>query len=46
MEGWSEPAATNAPVQDEVVLVVLGMTQKHILFFMVFFFFVFFFPYV
>jgi hypothetical protein len=24
----------------------LGMTQKHILFFMVFFFFVFFFPYV
>jgi hypothetical protein len=32
MEGWSEPAATNAPVQDEAVLVVLGMHQKHILF--------------
>ncbi len=30
--GWSEPAATNAPVQDEVIQAVLGMNQKHILF--------------
>jgi hypothetical protein len=29
--GWSEPVATNAPVEDEVVQVVLGMNQKHIL---------------
>jgi len=29
---WSEPAATNAPSQDEVVPIVLGMNQKHILF--------------
>jgi len=28
--GWSEPAATNALVQDEAVQVVLGMIQKHI----------------
>ncbi len=27
--GWSEPAATNAPVQDEAVQAVLGMNQKH-----------------
>jgi hypothetical protein len=32
LKGWSEPAATNAPVQDEVVQVILGMNQKHILF--------------
>jgi hypothetical protein len=31
-EGWSEPLATSAPVQDEVVQVVLKMNQKHILF--------------
>ncbi len=31
-EDWSEPAATNALVQDEAVLLVLGMNQKHILF--------------
>jgi len=30
--GWSEPAATNAPVQDAAVQAVLGMNQKHILF--------------
>jgi hypothetical protein len=30
--GWSEPAATNALVQDEAVRAVLGMNQKHILF--------------
>ncbi len=30
--GSSEPAATNAPVEDEAVQVVLGMNQKHILF--------------
>jgi hypothetical protein len=30
--GWSEPIATGAPVQDEVVQTVLGMNQKHILF--------------
>jgi hypothetical protein len=30
-EGWSEPAATNAPVEDEAVEPVLGMNQKHIL---------------
>jgi hypothetical protein len=30
-EGWSEPAATSAPVQDEAVQAVLGMNQKHIL---------------
>jgi len=30
--GWSEPAATNAPVQNEAVQAVLGMNQKHILF--------------
>jgi hypothetical protein len=29
--GWSEPAATNAPDQDEAVQAVLGMNQKHIL---------------
>jgi len=29
--GWSEPAAKNAPVEDEAVEVVLGMNQKHIL---------------
>jgi len=29
--GWSETTATNAPVQDEAVQVVLGMNQKHIL---------------
>jgi hypothetical protein len=26
--GWSEPAATSAPVQDEAVQAVLGMNQK------------------
>jgi hypothetical protein len=31
--GSSEPAATNAPIEDEVVQAVLGMNQKHILFF-------------
>jgi hypothetical protein len=31
-EGWSEPAATSAPVQDEAVQAVLGMNQKHIRF--------------
>ncbi len=30
--GWSEPPATNAPVQDEAVQAVLGMNQKHTLF--------------
>jgi len=30
--GWSEPAATSAPVQDEAVQAVLWMNQKHILF--------------
>jgi len=30
--GWSEPAATSAPVQDEAVQALLGMNQKHILF--------------
>jgi hypothetical protein len=29
--GWSEPAAINAPVEDEAVEPVLGMNQKHIL---------------
>jgi hypothetical protein len=29
--GWSEPAATNAPAEDEAVEVVLGMNQNHIL---------------
>jgi hypothetical protein len=31
-QGRSEPAATNAPVQDEAVQAILGMNQKHILF--------------
>ncbi len=31
-EGWSEPAATSAPVQDGAVQAVLGMNPKHILF--------------
>ncbi len=30
---WSELAATNAPFQDEAVRTILGMNQKHILFF-------------
>jgi len=30
-EGGSEPAATNAPCEDEAIQVVLGMNQKHIL---------------
>ncbi len=30
--GWSEPAATNAPVENEAVQAVLGMNQKPILF--------------
>jgi hypothetical protein len=30
--GWSEPAATNALVQDEAIEAILGMNQKHILF--------------
>ncbi len=29
--GWSEPASTNAPVEDEAIQVVLGMNRKHIL---------------
>ncbi len=29
--GWSEQAATNAPIEDEAVEAVLGMNQKHIL---------------
>ncbi len=29
---WSEPIATNAPIQDEAVQAVLGMNQKHSLF--------------
>jgi hypothetical protein len=32
VKGWSEPAATCAPVQDEAVQAILGMNQKHILF--------------
>ncbi len=28
---WSEPASTNAPVENEAVQVILGMKQKHIL---------------
>jgi hypothetical protein len=28
--GWSEPAATNAPVEDEDVEAVFRMNQKHI----------------
>jgi hypothetical protein len=36
---WSEPAATNAPVEDEVIEVVLGMNQKHILPFQNYWFF-------
>jgi hypothetical protein len=39
IKGWSEPAATNAPVEDEVVEAVLGMNQKHILPAQSFFFF-------
>ncbi len=31
-QGWSEPAATSAVVQDEAVQAVLTMNQKHILF--------------
>jgi len=27
-EGWSEPAATNAPVQDEAVQAILGMNPN------------------
>jgi len=30
--GWSEPATTNAKVQNEAIQAVLGMNQKHILF--------------
>jgi hypothetical protein len=30
LPGWSEPAATNAPDEDEAVQAVLGMNQKHI----------------
>jgi len=30
--GWSEPGSTSAPVQDEAIQAVLGMSQKHILF--------------
>jgi hypothetical protein len=29
--GWSEPAATNAPVEDQAVQAALGMNQKCIL---------------
>jgi len=29
---WSEPAGTNAPVEDEAVQAILGMNQKPILF--------------
>jgi len=29
--GWSQPATTNALVEDETVEAVLGMNQKHIL---------------
>jgi len=29
--GWSEQAAINASIEDEVVQAVLGMNQKHIL---------------
>jgi hypothetical protein len=28
--GWSEPATTNAPVEDEAIQPVLGMNQNHI----------------
>jgi hypothetical protein len=31
IRGWTEPAATNAPVKDEAVQAILGMNQKHIL---------------
>jgi len=27
--GWSEPAATNAPVEDETIQAVLGMNHKN-----------------
>jgi hypothetical protein len=29
--GWTEPADTNAPVEDEAVQAVLRMNKKHIL---------------
>jgi len=29
--GWSEPAATSAPVQDEAIQAILRINQKHIL---------------
>jgi hypothetical protein len=28
---WSEPGATNAPIEDEAFEAVLGMNQNHIL---------------
>jgi hypothetical protein len=31
-KGWSEPATTNALIEDEAIQAVLGMNQKHILF--------------
>jgi hypothetical protein len=31
IKGWSEPTATNAPVEDEAIEAVLGMNQKYIL---------------
>jgi len=31
VDGWSEPAATTAPVEDEALGAVLGMNQNHIL---------------
>jgi len=29
--GWSQPAATNAPIEDEAIEAVLGMNQNHVL---------------
>jgi len=37
--GWNELATTNAPVEDEVVEVVLGMNQNHILLAQIYIFF-------
>jgi hypothetical protein len=30
-EGWNEPVATNALVEDDAIEAVLGMNHKHIL---------------
>jgi len=31
ISGWSEPAANNAPAEDEAIEAVFRMNQKHIL---------------